>query len=165
MRYLRRLIWYIASRLFILLLLMGVLSITFYYAMNATNIYVIVKDGMAKRAQVVMMDEPVDSLNAYFTASWIERDELVQSAVNGSGPYQNVKVTGIDHRISLSRVWCWPWEDSATATVTERIPSIDGKAAGGVPAWQDATYTMLLTREGGNWKIRNMTTVELLPHE
>ena len=162
MRYLRRLVWYIASRLFIALILLGILTVTFYYAMNATNIYVIVKDGMARRAQVVMMDEPLSSLDAYFTSTWIERDQLIQSAVSGTDPYQNVSVTGFDHRISLHSVWCWPWENIATATVTERIPSIDGKAAGGgsVPAWPDGKYSMILTRESGNWKIRNITAVE-----
>ena len=161
MRYLRRLVWYIASRLFILLILLGVLTVTFYYAMNATNIYVIIKDGMARRAQVIMMNASVSSLDQYFTAAWIERDESLQSAVSGTGPYQNVSVTGFDHRISLKRVWCWPWEDSATATVTERIPSIDGKSVNGsVPAWPEGTYTMLLTRESGNWKIRNITAAE-----
>ncbi len=161
MRYLRRLVWYIASRLFIILLLIGVLTVTFYYAMNATNIYVIIKDGMVHRAQVIMMDEPLSTLDAYFTPSWIERDETLQQAVNGSGAYQNVNVTGFDHRISLGRVWCWPWENTATATVTERIPSIDGKSvSGSVPAWPEGTYTMILTREGGNWKIRNITATD-----
>ena len=143
MRYLRRLIWYIASRLFILLILIGVLTVTFYYA------------------KVIMMDEPIASLDQYFTTAWIERDEGLQQAVNGEGPYQNVNVTGFDHRISLKRVWCWPWEDSATATVVERIPSIDGKAtSGSVPPWPGGTYTMILTRESGNWKIRNITALE-----
>lgn len=161
MRYLRRLVWYIASRLFIVLLLLGILTVTFYYAMNATNIYVIIKDGMARRAQVIMMDEPASSLDNYFTSTWIERDQALQSALNGSGPYQNVKVKGFDHRISLKNVWCWPWEDTATATVSERIPSIDGKSVNGsVPAWPEGTYTMILTRESGNWKIRNITAVE-----
>ena len=161
MRYLRRLVWYIASRLFIVLLLLGILTVTFYYAMNATNIYVIIKDGMARRAQVIMMDEPASSLDNYFTATWIERDQTLQSALNGSGPYQNVNVKGFDHRISLKNVWCWPWEDTATATVSERIPSIDGKSVNGsVPAWPEGTYAMILTRESGNWKIRNITAVE-----
>ena len=160
MRYLRRLVWYIASRLFIVLLLTGILTITFYYAMNATNIYVVIKDGMARRAQVIMMDEPASSLEKYFTDTWLERDEQLQTALRGEGPYQNVSVKGFDHRISLKRVWCWPWENTATARVAERIPSIDGKAAGGVPAWPESTYSMILTREGGNWKIRNITAVE-----
>ena len=145
------------------MLLIGIFTVTFYYAMNATNIYVIIKDGMAKRAQVIMMDEPLSSLDAYFTETWVERDELLQNAVSGNGPYQNVNVTGFDHRISLGRVWCWPWENVATATVTERIPSIDGKSvSGGVPVWQSAVYSMILSNDSGNWKIRNISTVELL---
>ena len=158
MRYLRRFVWYIASRLFIVLILIGILTVTFYYAMNATNIYVVIKDGMARRAQVIMMDEPLSSLDRYFTTTWIERDPLLQSAVNGEGPYQNVNVTGFDHRVSLNRVWCWPWESTASATVTERIPSIDGKSVtGSVPAWEGGRYTMILTRESGNWKIQDIT--------
>ena len=59
MRYLRRLIWFIASRLLVILLVLGLLTVAFYFSMNATNIYIIIKDGMARRAQVIMMDEPV----------------------------------------------------------------------------------------------------------
>ena len=58
MRYLRRLIWFIASRLLVILLVLGLLTVAFYFSMNATNIYIIIKDGMARRAQVIMMDEP-----------------------------------------------------------------------------------------------------------
>jgi len=163
MRYLRRLVWFIASRLFIVLILLGILTVTFYYAMNATNIYVVIKDGMARRAQVIMMDEPISSLDAYFTATWIERDAQVQAAAAGTGAYQNSSITGFDHRIALSYVWCWPWDSVATATVTERIPSIDGRSpSGSVPAWQNARYTMILTNESGNWKIQNITTAGLL---
>ena len=166
MRYLRRFVWYIASRLFIALILIGVLTVTFYYAMNATNIYVVIKDGMARRAQVIMMDEPLSSLEKYFTNTWIERDQTLQNALSGQGAYQNVSVKGFDHRIAMSRVWCWPWESTASATVTERIPSIDGKSASGsVPAWEGGKYAMILTRESGNWKIQDITTLERLTDE
>ncbi|MBQ7454848.1 MAG: hypothetical protein IJS53_00275 [Clostridia bacterium] len=166
MRHLRKLVWFIASRLFIVLLLLGILTVTFYYAMNATNIYVIVKDGMARRAQVIMMDEPASSLDAYFSASWLERDELLRAALDGNGPYQNVQVTGFDHRITLQSVWCWPWDSIATATVIERIPAIDGRSVSGtVPAWQAARYTMVLSNESGNWRIRNIEVVEYLNNE
>ena len=63
MRYLRRLIWFIASRLLVILLVLGLLTVAFYFSMNATNIYIIIKDGMARRAQVIMMDEPVSQLD------------------------------------------------------------------------------------------------------
>lgn len=164
MRYLRRLIWYFVSRLFVFLLILGILTVTFYFAYNATNIYVIVKDGMARRAQVIMMDEPVSSLDNYFSASWIPRDGFLQNALNNVDPYRDCTVTGFDHRISLSRMWCWPWEDTASAVITERIPAIDGKtsSAGGVPDWPDARYSVILAREDGHWKIKNMTMMELL---
>ena len=165
-RYLRRFVWFIASRLLIILLLLGIFTVTFYYAMNATSIYVIIKDGMARRAQVVMMDEPVSSLERYFTAAWLERDDLIQQTLAGNSPYRNCTVTGLDHRVSLSRVWCWPWESIATATVVERIPAIDGRSSSGsVPAWPSGKYTITLSKENGSWKIRNMTVSEWLTNE
>jgi len=140
------------------------LSVTFYFAMNAMNIYIIIKDGMAARAKVVMMDEPISSLDNYFFNSWTARDELVQSAVNNTDRYQNSTVTGFDHRIAMNWVWCWPWESTAHATITERIPAIDGKSPeeGGVPDWENAQYAVILSKQNGNWKIRDITLLERL---
>ena len=64
MKHLRRLIWHIASRLLIVTLVLGLLVTGFYYAMNMTNIYVVLKDGMARRAQVVMMTEDIEELRS-----------------------------------------------------------------------------------------------------
>lgn len=162
MKYLRRLVWFIASRLLAILLVLGILSVTFYFAMNAMNIYIIIKDGMARRAQVVMMDEPVSSLDNYFFSSWISRDEMLLAAQNDTDSYRQSSITGFDHRISLEWVWCWPWENTARATVTERIPAIDGKssAEGGVPDWPAGRYSIILSRDSGNWKIRTITLLE-----
>ena len=111
MKYLRKLVWFIASRLLCILLVRGILSVTFYFAMNAMNIYIIIKDGMARRAQVVMLDEPISTLDNYFFSSWIARDELLNAAQNNTDPYSSSSITGFDHRISLEWVWCWPWEN------------------------------------------------------
>ena len=117
---------------------------------------------MAARAKVVMMDENPDTLNNYFFSSWISRDELLQSALRDEDAYQSSSITGIDHRISLNWVWCWPWENTARATVTERIPAIDGKSSeeGGVPDWNSGKYSIILYRDSGNWKIRDITLLE-----
>ena len=69
MKYLRRLIWHIASRLLIITVVLGMMVISFYYAMNMSNMYVVLKDGMARRAQVVMMQEDVSELNKFFQQS------------------------------------------------------------------------------------------------
>ena len=39
MKRIRRFIWYLASRLLLVLILLSVSTVTFYYAMNASNIY------------------------------------------------------------------------------------------------------------------------------
>ena len=49
MKYLRRGIWYLASRLLLICLILAMMITVFYYAMNATNIQIILKDGMAAR--------------------------------------------------------------------------------------------------------------------
>ena len=178
MKYLRRLIWYISSRLLVLLCVLGVLTMAFYFSMNATNIYIILKDGMAKRAQVIMMGAE-ESLAPYFSSAYLERDTQLIEARNGQSPYQNnYSITGFDHRVNLDSFWCWPWEDTARATITERIPAIDGKikasareaaAASGQtissPKWQTTQYNVLLSRENGQWRIRNLAAVKVIPDE
>lgn len=161
MKYLRRLIGFIVTRLLAALIVLGMLTVSFYFAMNATNIYIIIKDGMARRAQVVMMDTDAAELSKYFSGTWIARDELVNASLNHADAYENCKITGFDHRLTLNWVWCWPWDDTARATATERIPAIDGRGgADGVPKWQGAKYEMILSRENGNWKIKNITMLE-----
>ena len=101
MKYLRRLIWYISSRLLVLCCVLGLMTTVFYFAMNATNIYIVLKDGMAKRAQVVMQGEEAE-LDKYFAPAYLERDSLLAAARNGQSVYQNYyNITGFDHRISL----------------------------------------------------------------
>ena len=69
MKKLRRFIWYLASRLFLILVIASLCVVTFYYAMNATNIYIVLKDGMARRAQVIMMGESANDLTKFFQGS------------------------------------------------------------------------------------------------
>ena len=175
MKYLRRLVWYISSRLLILFCVLGLMTMAFYFSMNATNIYIILKDGMAKRAQVVMMGAD-ENLNAYFSPVYLERDALLIEARSGGSVYQNYyTIKGFDHRINLDSFWCWPWEDTARATITERIPAIDGKlkssmreqaAAAGLsltgPKWQTTQYSVAMSRENGQWRIKNLQTIKIL---
>ena len=177
MERLRRFIWYLAGRLFLLLTLLSLFTVTFYYAMNATNIYIVLKDGMAKRAQVIMMEEDASELTKFFQSSYLQRDQNLQIALEGKSPYTYYTVRGIDHRLKMTWMWCWPWEDTARADITERIPRIDGRAkgtaadaliaAGGSealypPTWQSAKYRAVLVKENGQWRIRGLTMVQVL---
>lgn len=176
MRYLRRAVWYIASRLFLLSTVLGLIVVTFYFAMNFSNIQVILKDGMAARAKYVMgIEEDADILSKYFQSNWLQNDSLVLSAQQGNSAYIDYKVIGIDHRLDLGFFWTWPWDTSVRVNISESIPKIDGRvkgtradaviAAGGEnavypPSWQDAKYKVNLVKENGQWKIRNLTLQE-----
>ncbi len=176
-KYLRRFVWYLATRLMLVCALLGLMTVAFYYSMNATNIYIVLKDGMAKRAQVIMMGEEPQDLTKYFQNSFLDRDEPLLLASKGSSPYIHYTVRGIDHRLEMEWMWCWPWEPTARADVTERIPRIDGRVksesrealqkAGGEeslnpPRWQSAKYRAVLTRENGQWRIKSLTLLELI---
>jgi len=177
---LRRFIWYLASRLFLILAVLSLCVVTVYYAMNATNIYIVLKDGMAKRAQVIMMDEPATDLTKFFQGSWLQRDENLLLAIDGKSPYSYYTVRGIDHRLSMSWMWCWPWESTARAIFTETIPRIDGRVSGAYaesakalygdgyespPRWQGGKYSATLVKENNQWHIRSIALVEMVQED
>lgn len=175
MKHFRRLIWFIVSRLLIACCVLGVIITAFYYSMNATNIYVVLKDGMAKRAQLIMMGENAEDMTDYFYSSYLNRDPDIRNAMEGKNYYRYYyNITGFDHRIELKWLWCWPWEDTANATIVERIPAIDGKVKSGYretvteigltnapPAWQTVKYDVVLMRENDHWRVKNMTVLSL----
>ncbi len=176
MKQLRRFIWHIASRLLIVVVVLGLLITGFYYAMNMTNIYVVLKDGMARRAQVVMTLAEPHELTKFFYNSFLAQDQAVQQARTGNTAYIDYNMVGIDHRLEMGFTWVWPWDERATVTITERIPRIDGRIKGSVaeryieqygdqviypPDWQSATYKATLVKENGQWKILSLAVMQV----
>ncbi len=61
--------------------------------------------------------------------------------------------------------------------MTERIPAIDGRLKTGLretaeerglsltPKWQTTRYSVLLTRENSQWRIKNLSVLQVLPDE
>ena len=177
MKKFRRFIWYLASRMLLLTVLIGLMIVTFYYGMNGTNMYIVLKDGMAKRAQVIMMQEDAQELTKFFQNSYLQRDENLLLALDGKTPYIYYTIRGIDHRLELTSMWCWPWENTARVTFTETIPRIDGRVNGrnaeaaralfgddfeNPPKWQGAKYSASLTRENNQWRVKNIAVRELI---
>ena len=175
MKYLRRIVWFFAGRLLVICLILGLMITVFYYAMNLSNIQIILKDGMAGRAKYIMgMEESRKDLEKYFQAVCLDNDSGLISADQGESPYKDYNIRGIDHRLDMGFVWVWPWENSARLSISERIPRIDGRVKGTradeviardgadavyPPSWPDADYRVLLTRENGQWKIKTLTPV------
>ena len=180
MKKLRRFIWYLASRLLLALVLLSLFTVVFYYAMNAANIYIVLKDGMSKRDQVIMMGENPSELTKFFQGNYLQKDENLQIAIDGKSPYTYYNVRGIDHRLSMTWMWCWPWESTARVTFTETIPRIDGRVKGSSaeaaqalygdsyqspPRWQGGRYTAVMVKENNQWHIRSIALVEPVANE
>ena len=82
MKYLRRIVWFLAARLLVVCLILGLLMTVFYYAMNVSNIQIILKDGMANRAKVVMgVSSDSSELNKYFQQACMDSDTVLAAAL------------------------------------------------------------------------------------
>jgi len=173
MKYLRRIVWFFANRLIVVCLILGLVMTVFYYTMNLSNIQIVLKDGMASRAKYIMgMDNTRKELEKYFLNVCLENDNAIQTAEAGNSPYKDYNIRGIDHRLEMGFMWVWPWDNSVRLSIQEKIPRIDGRVKGSKadeaiardgadavypPAWPDAAYRVLLTRENGQWKIKTLT--------
>ena len=175
MKYLRRGVMYLATRLFLICFVVGIAITVFYYAMNLSNIQIILKDGMAARAKVIMgIEENSGVLSRYFQSACLSSDEKLTAALEGGSEYADYNVRGIDHRLNMGFFWTWPWDAAVRLTIDESIPRIDGrvkgiradeviaqKGSGAVypPAWADVQYRVGLVKENGQWKIRSLTVI------
>lgn len=176
MKYLFRFLWYIAKRLMGVTILVGVLIIAFYMAMNTANITILLKDGMALRAEVVMKSEDSAQLSKYFDENFLHVDTVLNIGLSEQSPYKDYNITGIDHRLKLEWLWCWPWEDTARANFVESVPKIDGRIKPSLraeaeavdpsrvypPHWQSGRYVATLERVSGRWKIASIKLLEVV---
>ena len=74
MLYFRRFVWFIAKKLIVICILLGMLVCGFYMAMNISNIYVVLNDGLQKRVDVILTRQQAEELNKYFAAEFLLAD-------------------------------------------------------------------------------------------
>ncbi len=173
MKYVRRFMSWLASRLLVITLILALAVTVFYYAMNMANIHVVLKDGMAARVKVQMGMTDASELDKFFEPAYIAPEERQLSP-----DYDGYNVRGIDHRLDVGYAWLWPWSTQVTLEVTERVPGIDGRAresraealvaVGGTdalnpPARPTMRYrvTLRLVQAGDSkyWKITDLTRI------
>ena len=177
MKYLRRFLWFVTSRMFWTTVISGVLIVSFYLAMNVANIYVLLHDGLDARAGVVLVQKDPTELTKFFRKDFLENDQLLRVGMSETSPYASYDIRGYEHSMTLEWVWSWPWESVARATVVESVPRIDGKvkaarrdamfalrgeAAETPPPWETARYQVTFVRINGQWRISGMQKLEVL---
>ena len=175
MKYIRRVLWFVASRLVIFSVIASVLILAFYLSMNAANIYILLSDGMRQRTEVILTREDPETLNSFFRADFLKGDEALALGLSSSSPYSNYKITDFESNVKLEWIWSWPWEDTAQATIVYRVPVIHGSVVSGKtalvksgvltstpPVWQGGRYSMTLYRVNGQWKIAGMKQTQII---
>ena len=176
MKYLRRLTGWLAGVLLIAALVIGLAIITFFEAMNYSNVQIVLKGGMAYRAQIITGVEPDTDRQSFFTGSLQESDPVHGTMNAPVATYAAYNVVGFDHRLDIGFAWIWPQQRQVTLEVTESITHIDGRAkaseaealvaAGGSdavypPAWGTARYRVTLEQDAGTkqWLISSVTRI------
>ena len=170
MLYFRRLTWFIAGRMILICVLLGMLVCGFFMAMNGANIYVVLSDGMQKRVDVILTRQQAEELNKYFHADFLMADKALAGALDGSSAYNDYNITDFDYSLTVEKLWAWPWDTYANCTVVERVPSITGSvissrrtdANQSIPKWQGGRYDITLVKVGGQWKIIGMQQKTIL---
>lgn len=170
MVYIRRLVWFIATRLIWICILGGILVCGFYMCLNTANIYVILNDGLEKRVEVILTQEDAEDLNYFFHADFLSNDRALEGAFDGTSVYDDYSITDFEYDLKIEKLWAWPWDNYATCTVVERVPSISGsvissrksEVSSTIPSWQGGRYDITLVRNNGTWKIIGMQQTTVL---
>jgi hypothetical protein len=174
-KYIRRFMWFVSSRLALFTLIAGVLVFSFYTCLNISNIFILLNDGMQARASVILTRENPEQLNNYFRAEFLSSDQALNTALGPSSPYVDYNISDFDYKLSVESAWCWPWQDTATATIVERIPKISGKVvssraddvksgslSANPPGWQGGRYEVTLYRANGQWKVAGLRQTQII---
>ena len=175
MKYVRRFLWYIASRMMIFTVILSLLFLAFYLPMNAANIYILLDDGMRMRTEVILTREDAHALTNFFRDDFLYADEALNLGLSSDSPYAYYNITSFESKVSLEWVWSWPWEDTAQAIIAHTVPVINGSVLstrkslaerGAIgkspPSWQGGRYRMTLLKENGQWKIAGITQTQVI---
>lgn len=153
---------YIIRSLLIVGLIVGALDFAFQTAANISNIYILTTDGLQKRANQILLGT-TEELDKYFTERFLQRDTLLNA-----NKFEGAGIRNFNHKLKVEWVFAYPWENTGTATVVERVvgivtdvPQSEEESTPELPEWVDAKYELKLIRdEEGRWHIDQMNMLE-----
>ncbi len=165
MKYLRRMLFFIARKLVLFTLCAALMIYAFYLAYNLGNAYMLVSEGMQKRVDVCLTREDYAALNKYFSASFLSADPVLAAAWTEASPYFFYNISSYEYDISVSRLRWHPRRGTVTCVVTERVTDISGRvkaeyasqAAPDIVPWKSTRYTVTLHKQSGSeWIITGL---------
>lgn len=161
----RRSIWYVLRSLLVLVLLVVLCLAVFIGAMHMSNIYVLVTEGLEKRAACILENGSPNELSEYFTEDFIAQDQALYA-----GTYEGYTVTNFIYKLAPESIFVLPWDTVASMRVSESLLSLSGSANEGtadtaLPPWTPCRYTVKLRRIDGRWFISNLLLLEENPEQ
>ncbi|NCB31808.1 MAG: hypothetical protein EOM66_10430 [Clostridia bacterium] len=162
----RKSIWFVLRTLLIIVALIVAALYVFIGAMHVSNIYILVSEGMEKRAECILEGGSVNELTEYFTQDFVSKDAALYN-----DRYVNYTVTNFIYKLDVNSLLVLPWDTSASMKVTERLLSLSGTPNEGLPedaklpAWTPARYSVKLRRMNGRWYISDMILLQENPAE
>ncbi len=164
----RRSIWYVLRILLLIVALVALILGVFTTGLYTSNIYIILQDGMGKRAECVLNEKPFSELTEYFTDDFLMTDPLLQKDL-----YAGFTVSAYDYRVEAERLIAFPWESTVEVRVLEKLASIsatpseqtEGMLAPELPEWPTTRSSIQFVRRDGHWLINKITVLETDPAE
>jgi hypothetical protein len=170
-KYVLRLLFFWIKLLFVVLVVVAIAGSAFFIAMDVTNIALMSGDALKARADYVILGDLYEGqeLNKFFTDEFLSRDELIQDS-----PYTYYAVTDYEQKVQRSWIWCWPWQNKVSFTITQHVYELKGDLKAehkteeqiekgqqvAPPAWKDSVYTIRCERIDDRWLITDIVFVE-----
>ena len=138
---------FVLSRIAIVIVVIALVIVAFYAAMNTMNIRMVAKDAFTQRATAVLMDDEdgtnKELLSRFFTEYYLSADSLLHGSA-----YDDFTITNYYQRTDVDGTIVWPWQDRATINVDDLVTDIAG------------TYEVTLVKEDNTWKIDGIKFVK-----
>lgn len=163
-----RFLWYFFSRLFLAAVVVGLVLLSFFAAMDYMNVQVLIKDGLNLRADVIIKGNDPTPLTRVFSKNFLENDMLLNTTA-----YRPYIISSYEYKAKTDFAVIFPWHKTVTLRVTEEVSKIRGELyvmmdraaelSETPPEWDNAVYDITLMRFEDNWRIISLELVELLP--
>ncbi len=162
----RRSIWYILRILLLIVVFVTLVLGVFTTGLYTSNIYIILQDGMEKRAECILNESDFTELTEYFTDDFLLTDTALQKDA-----YAGFTVSAFDYRVDAENLIAFPWESTVEIKVIEKLASIsavpsdqaEGTLAPALPEWPTTRSEIQFVRRDGHWLINRITVLETNP--
>ena len=163
----RRSVFYFMRAILTVLAIGALCILSFLSAARASNVYILVNEGMSQRADCILKHAPESDLLSFFTVDCVEADAVQRET--GAAPYGSITVSSYEYSLRILNMHLLPWHINTYVDVVEQIRGIKGSVSSesgsdtGIPEWSSRKYRLNVGRTEARWFIESIEILELNP--